>query len=233
MKPIVYLRLRKRIRLARGSEVRLQDVAQLLTEPELETKLQSLVVHRPDRSEGNLVLIDILRVVARIREAAPDAEIETFGDPHSLVEIVAPSRGTANGIFFVIVWLLLFFGSGLAIMNFHEDVSMPAVHQRIVYLLTGETVEHPYVLQIPYSFGIGLGMVIFFNHIFKRKINEEPSPLDVEMFKYEESVHQYVVTEEYRKLDAEAGASTARPGSPPGYGDSGGMPHGRKKERRS
>ena len=30
-----------------------------------------------------------------------------------------------------LVWLLLFFGSGLAIMNFHEDVSMPEVHRRI------------------------------------------------------------------------------------------------------
>jgi len=200
MKPIVYMRLRKRARLPRGSSIRLRDVAQLLTEPELEAKLYDLTVHRPDRGDGNLVLIDILRVVSVIREAAPDASVEAFGEPHALVELYAQRR-PANRIAFAIVWLLLFFGSGLAIMNFHEDVSMPAVHRRIVYLLTGETVDHPYLLQIPYSFGIGLGMVIFFNHVFKRKINEEPSPLEVEMFKYEESVHQYVVTEEYRRLD--------------------------------
>jgi len=200
MKPVVYLRLRKRSRVPRGGVVRLRDVAQLLTEPELEAKLLPLVVHRPDRSEGNLVLIDILRVIETIRQVAPEASIESFGDPHTLVEVYA-GRKSANRIGFAIVWLLLFFGSGLAIMNFHEDVSMPAVHQRIVFLLTGRTVEHPYALQIPYSFGIGLGMVIFFNHVFKKKINEEPSPLDVEMFKYEESVHQYVVTEEYKRLD--------------------------------
>lgn len=199
MVPVIYLRLRKRARLPRGRAIRLGDIAQLLTDPELEAKLRDAVLHRPDRSEGNLVLIDILTVISRIRDIAPDAAVETFGDPHTLVEIVA-ERKPANRIAFAIVWLLLFFGSGLAIMNFHEDVSMPAVHQRIVFLLTGETVEQPYLLQIPYSFGIGLGMVIFFNHVFKKKINEEPSPLDVEMYKYEESVHQYVVTEEYRKL---------------------------------
>ncbi|MCI3920228.1 stage V sporulation protein AA [Paenibacillus sp. TRM 82003] len=200
MVPVIYLRLRKRARLPRGRAIKLGDIAQLLTEPELESKLRDAVLHRPDRSEGNLILIDILTVISKIKNIVPEATIETFGEPHSLVEIYA-ERKPANRIAFVIVWLLLFFGSGLAIMNFHEDVSMPAVHQRIVYLLTGETVEHPYLLQIPYSFGIGLGMVIFFNHVFKKKINEEPSPLDVEMFKYEESVHQYVVTEEYRKLN--------------------------------
>jgi len=199
MQPTIYLRLRKRVRLPRGKPVLLGDIAQLLTEPEWEGPLLELELHRPDRMDGNLVLIDILSVISKIKTLHSDAEIETFGEPHTLVEVYTKRKPT-NVVAFIIVWLLLFFGSGLAIMNFHEDVSMPEVHQRIVYLLTGQTVEHPYWLQIPYSFGLGLGMVIFFNHVFKKKINEEPSPLDVEMFKYEESVHHYVVTEEYRKL---------------------------------
>ncbi len=86
-------------------------------------------------------------------------------------------------------------------MNFHEDVSMPDVHRRIVFLLTGKMIEHPYFLQIPYSFGIGLGMVIFFNHVFKRRMNDEPSPLEIEMFKYEESVNQYVITQQFQQLE--------------------------------
>jgi stage V sporulation protein AA len=200
MQPVIYLRLRKRARIRRGAPIKLGDVAQLLAEPDQEAMLLERVLHRPDRSEGNLVLIEILTVIANIRELLPEAAIETFGDPHTLVEVYE-KRKPANRVGFAIVWLLLFFGSGLAIMNFHEDVSMPAVHQRIVFLLTGEVVEQPYLLQIPYSFGIGLGMVVFFNHVFKRKINEEPSPLDVEMFKYEESVLQYVITEEYKKLN--------------------------------
>jgi stage V sporulation protein AA len=100
------------------------------------------------------------------------------------------------------VWLLLFVGSGLTILNFHADVSMLAVHQRIYQLLTGKQVTHPYFLQIPYSFGIGLGMVLFFNHVFKKKFSEEPSPLEVEMFLYQESTNRYVITQEYGKIPA-------------------------------
>lgn len=201
MERTVYVRLRKRVRMPRGSTIRLRHIARLLADPGLEEMLYDLVVHTPERGDGNLVLIDLLKVVSVIKEAEPQAAVEPLGEPQSLVELYE-RRKTGNRIGFFLVWLLLFFGSGLAIMNFHEDVSMPAVHRRIVFLLTGEEVERPYALQIPYSFGIGLGMVLFFNHIFKKKINEEPSPLDVEMFKYEESVHQYIVTEEYRKMDA-------------------------------
>jgi stage V sporulation protein AA len=202
----VYIRLHKRARLPRGRSIMLIDVARFLADPESEQALKEIVLHKPVRGDGNLILIDMLNVVAKIRERLPEASIEHFGEPHTLVEIIA-ERKQAGWLLFAVVWLLLFFGSGLAIMNFHEDVSMPAVQQRIVYLITGRAIEHPYILQIPYSIGLGLGMVVFFNHLFKKKINEEPSPLDVEIFKYEESVAQYVVTQEYGKLAADAKAS--------------------------
>ncbi len=95
----------------------------------------------------------------------------------------------------------MFIGSGLAIMNFHADVSMLAVQRKIYEMFTGEYIPNPLLLQIPYSLGIGIGMVIFFfNHLFKKKFNEEPSPLEVEMFTYQESLNQYVITEEYNRI---------------------------------
>jgi len=81
-------------------------------------------------------------------------------------------------------------------MNFHTDVSMEQVHQRIYYLVTGAYNARPLILQIPYSLGIGLGMVLFFNHVFKRKLNDEPSPLELEVFLYQENIDQYVIDHE-------------------------------------
>lgn len=69
---------------------------------------------------------------------------------------------------FVLVWLLLFFGSALTIMNFHADVNMLEVQIRIVEMLTGHRDEHPYIFQIAYSLGIGFGMVIFSTIYLKR-----------------------------------------------------------------
>jgi stage V sporulation protein AA len=78
-------------------------------------------------------------------------------------------------------------------MNFHADVSMPLVHQRVYYLLTGKVEKNPLVLQIPYSIGVGMGLLVFFNHAFKRKFNEEPSPLEVEMFLYQQNINKCMV----------------------------------------
>jgi stage V sporulation protein AA len=77
---------------------------------------------------------------------------------------------------------------------------MLAVHKRIYELVTGVRNDHPLLLQIPYSIGIGIGMMVFFNHLFRKKINEEPSPLEVEMFMYEENVNKYIILDEYEKM---------------------------------
>jgi stage V sporulation protein AA len=195
----LYIRLRRRARIAKGCAVRLGDIAQMIAEPEYEHKLAQLLVYYPNQEDGNRVLIDMMLIVRKVKESFPNLRIEHFGEPHVLLEIYTESK-PPNRIGIVLVWLLLFIGSGLAIMNFHADVSMLEVHRRLYQLITGKTVDHPLLLQIPYSIGIGAGMVIFFNHLFKKKFNEEPSPLEVEMFMYQESMNQYVITEEYSKI---------------------------------
>lgn len=88
----------------------------------------------------------------------------------------------------------------MTIMNFHYDVSMQEVQQKIHYLLTGKHSKYPLWIQIPYSFGLGVGMLLFFNHWFKKRFNEEPSPLEIELFNYQQDLNQYVMHYE-NKLD--------------------------------
>jgi stage V sporulation protein AA len=197
--PILYIRLRKRLRLPKGADIRLGQIAEFLTEPEYEGPLEGLLLYRTVSGDGDMVLVDMMQIAAKVKEKFPHMQIEHFGEPHTLVELVSPAK-RPHFVLFAAVWILLFIGSGLAIMNFHADVSMMEVHRRIYELVTGKRADHPWILQIPYSIGIGAGMVIFFNHLFKKKFNEEPSPLEVEMFMYEENVSRYVITDEYSKL---------------------------------
>jgi stage V sporulation protein AA len=202
--PTVYIRLRKRMCVRPGETLHLGRIAQLIAEPEYEQALRQLWVHQPQLHEGNIILIDMMLIVKKIKQLYPFLQIEHFGEPHCLIEVME-ERKPPNIVVIGLVWLLLFIGSGLAIMNFHADVSMALVHQRIYELLTGRWVEHPLMLQIPYSIGIGVGMAVFFNHLFKKKFNEEPSPLEVEMFMYQENVNYYVIHEEYGKLHEKEG----------------------------
>lgn len=197
-----YIRLRKQSSVKPDHPIRLKDVAEVIADDAWYTKLRELVLKEPKTSDGNMILIDMMHITRSIKELSPRMTIECFGQPHTLVEVVTQVK-KPNIVLIVIVWLLLFFGSGLAIMNFHADVSMLPVHKRIVELLTGRKDANPFWFQACYSIGIGLGMVVFFNHFFRKKFNEEPTPLELEMFLYQENLNQYMITEEYKRLRKE------------------------------
>ncbi|RKP57401.1 stage V sporulation protein AA [Cohnella endophytica] len=191
--------MRRRAVVRPKSVVLLGDVARLVTEERLHERLRKLPLHGITEKDGNLLLIDMLQVVKAIREAEPGLIIETFGEPHVLLEISPAGTVQPRKLILVLAWLLLFFGSGMAMMNFHADVNMPAVQHRITELITGKSVSHPWLFQIPYSIGVGMGMLLFFNRLLRKRLNDEPNPLEVEMFMYQENVNHYVITEEYRK----------------------------------
>ena len=203
--PTLYLRLRKQIRLRPDQAILLGDIAQIIVEPQYESAIKAMVIRKPsgDHQHGQLLLIDMLTVVRTVKQRFPELTIEHYGEPHVLVEWMPEQKVRQRRLLFPFVLLLLFIGSGLTIMNFHADVSMPEVHRKLYKLITGLDNPHPLLLQIPYSLGLGAGMLLFFNRVFKKKLNEEPDPLEVEMFLYEENVRHYMVTEHYKQQNSD------------------------------
>lgn len=187
--------MRNRLKVSPTYEVKLGDVAQLAGDSSVVELLQNEIVYKITAHDKTHVVIDVMKVIEIIQQKASHLQINLLGSGQTLVEIIYEKKKT-HPIFFGLVWLLLFIGAALAIFYFHEDVSMQQVHQRLYYMITGEFNAQPLLFQIPYSLGLGLGMVLFFNHVFQKRINEEPSPLEVEMFQYQQSLDQYVIVNE-------------------------------------
>lgn len=197
----LYMRLKRRITIRTGEVVKLKDAAHIVVEDStIEKNIVHLELYRHQVKDGNRVVIDLLQIITAIKKLWPQLQIEVYGDPQVLV-LVTDREYKPRYMLLVICWLLLFFGSGLALMNFHADVNMKDTHIRIVELITGKHVEHPLWFQIPYSLGVGIGMILFFNHIFRKKFNEEPNPLEVEMYMYQENVNTYVIAEEIKNKE--------------------------------
>lgn len=194
----IYLRLRHRIQVHPEEEITVGQLSQLTGDEVIIARISALPVYKVKQEDKNIVVLDLMHILKRIQKKYPDYDIQPIGDSETIIEIVYHKK-QLTPIMFGLVWLLLFIGSGLAIMNFHEDVSMQALHQNLYKLVTGKTNEYPYILQVPYSLGLGLGMVLFFNHLFKKRFNEEPSPLEVEMFKYQLDLDQYVAMTENKE----------------------------------
>ncbi len=204
MAETVYIRMRNRIEKRLNEDVMLSDLAQVITADDLVEQLNNLIIYSISESDRNIIIIDSTRVIKAIRSINQNLEIQIIGPAQTIIEVIFKKKNVSIPIF-LLVWLLLFIGSALTIMNFHEDVSMQAVHQKLYKIITGKEVEKPLIFQIPYSIGLGLGMIIFFNHVFKKRFNEEPSPLEVEVFSYQQALDQYVIMHEnkesMKKLD--------------------------------
>ncbi|MFD2704366.1 stage V sporulation protein AA [Salibacterium lacus] len=173
-----------------GDQLYVKDVALVEGDKELVSGILDIKVYEVTSRDKHHIVVDGLTVLQHIHSVYPDLEVNVLGRPQVVVDI-RTGRRQKKLISVLLVWFLLFTGAALAIMNFHEDVSMLAVHQTIYQLITGEHLEQPLLLQIPYSFGLGLGMILFFNRLFKKRLNEEPSPLEIEMFQYRQDMEEY------------------------------------------
>lgn len=191
----IYVKMKHHHEANSSADIYIRDVASLAGEETVCENIKNLPLYKVTEEDKNVVIIDILQVINAIHAYDSNIDVQPIGLSHTVVR-VKEKRKPYSFILFLFTWLLLFLGSGLAIMYFHEDVNMREVHQQIYLMIIGNNIEHPWLLQIPYSLGLGIGMILFFNHLFKKKFNEEPSPLEIEMFNYEQSLDQYLIVHE-------------------------------------
>ncbi len=164
----------------------------------LHEKLNQLMIYQISDQDRNIIIIDAMKVITEIAKLDSTIEVQLLGPSQTIVEVVFKKKKVFIYLICISLVVIIFWFHA-TIMNFHEDVSMQVVHQRIYRMITGKSEEKPLLFQIPYSIGLGLGMIIFFNHVFKKRLNEEPSPLEVEMFNYQQDLDQYVIMHENKE----------------------------------
>ncbi|TFJ93764.1 stage V sporulation protein AA [Lentibacillus salicampi] len=191
MSEIVYLRMKKNVEMTYLKKVKLKDIAWISTTSALKNELEQTPIYRITKKDLNVVIVDSFLVIDHLNTHYRDLEFQLVGPSHTIIRIQKYKK-SPNILITAIVWLLLFIGTAMTIINFHYDVSMQEVQQKLHYMLTGEQSQYPLWIQIPYSFGLGIGMLLFFNHWFQKRINEEPSPLEIEIFNYQQDMDHYL-----------------------------------------
>lgn len=187
----IYFRLKSRYWVDEKQSILLKDVATVICQGVDQTYVENLILYPLEKEVKQVKVLDGMEVVRKIYSTLPGVDIQLIGPEQTIIYLKRVNK-SPRPLLVILVWVLLFFGAGIAIMNFHEDVSMREVHIRLHEAVTGEYTDHPLWLQIPYSIGLGLGMILFFNHVFSKRVNEEPSPMEIEMFNYEENLDKYI-----------------------------------------
>lgn len=135
-------------------------------------------------------VFSILNVIDLIKADYPEVEVVSYGEQDFVVEYVripvSPKWMEIAKV--VLLCIVTFFGAAFTIMAFNNDVSVGEVFDRFYRQIMG--VEKPNVTEIEifYCLGLAVGILVFFNHIGKKKITSDPTPIQVEMRKYEKDV---------------------------------------------
>ena len=99
----------------------------------------------------------------------------------------------------VLVSLVIFFGAAFTIMTFNEDVSVGDVFDKMYNLVMGVDKSGGSIIEICYAIGLPVGILIFYNHFRRRKIKDDPTPIQVEMHTYEEQVNKALIARASRE----------------------------------
>lgn len=192
--------MKRHVRKSLGDSVVLADIANISGKQRSLSYIKEIPLYQITKKDQNIVVFDYFVVIKHLIKGFPNIEFKLIGEPYSIINISENKRGKKT-FTLIFVWLLLFIGAAMTIMNFHYDVSMQEVHQHIYFIFTGKKIKFPLSIQIPYSLGLGIGMLLFFNHWFKKKITDEPSPLEVELHNYQKQIDDYVIQHENILLD--------------------------------
>lgn len=136
------------------------------------------------------VVFSILKVIERIHQDYPNVDVVNCGESDFIVEYIKSTvkSPVAEKMKLIAIAVIVFFGSAFTIMTFHNDIGIQEVFEKFYMQLTGE--EKPMVseLEISYSIGLAIGIIVFFNHISKKRLSKDPTPIEVEMKKYDKDV---------------------------------------------
>lgn len=139
-------------------------------------------------------------LVEAILREEPRATVNNMGDSAFILEYMPkkPAPMWVQWLKVAFVSLAIFFGAGFSILTFHYDVDLEAVFTRI-YGFAGITEPSFPALEIGYTIGLPLGIIVFFNHFSKLRLDADPTPLKVQMRSYENEVNSAIIANAARE----------------------------------
>jgi len=186
----IYIKLKKTLSTNK-KVVFLEDIAQVISE---DTSILKIPILKDITDKHPVRAIDI---IAKINAKNKKLVVNIIGTDYMVVEKKGepPSKAfELLKVFFIAA--ILFTGCVTAIVTFHTETSLDKVLN-----LYAETfsVSNMSFLYIPYAIGIGVGIIIFFNHAFSKKLTSDPTPIEVEMNAYSNDIIETLVEAEEEK----------------------------------
>lgn len=200
-KEILYMKGDRNVEVTHR-EVTLGDIMSFeCTSRRILTVVKSIpIVHMPEGGPKRCV-ISVLKIISCIHERYPELEIRSLGEPDMIVTFEnqqTPGK-VMHWIKTAAVSMITFTGAAFSIMTFNNDVSVTKLFSQIYEVIMGNPGDGFTVLEVSYSVGITIGILIFFNHFGKKRFSVDPTPLEVQMRVYENDIQSTLIENASRK----------------------------------
>lgn len=192
----IYIKPAEKVQIVQKRAVLLRDVAEVFAGGKTKGEAEKMVIFQIPSDRKKTYLLSVIDLVAALYQKYPNATINNVGEMDILIEYLPKAEEKTKLWTFAkvaFVSLILFVGAATTIMCFHTDVQLPLIFQNIYYIFFGENREMPPILSIPYSIGLGLGIIIFFNHFSRVCLTDDPTPIEIEMTTYEKETNASVI----------------------------------------
>jgi len=187
----IYVKPVKKTLIYEQKKIFLKDIAEIYAPKEILDKLNKLVLFEVSDKPKPNYLITILDIISAIDKALPGHTISNVGEMDTVIDY-SPKKSKDNAIWkwckVAFVTILLLAGSTTAIMSFQSDAQLPEIFKNYYEIFFDITSGKTALIDIPYSLGIAVGILVFFNHFLGKEVTDDPTPIEVEMTLYETSV---------------------------------------------
>lgn len=171
--------------------VQIKDIAEVYSNKCSVEAIKNTVIYVFPEVEHGVFSVSSIDIAKKIHTKFPEATVVNEGEAEVLLEYSArrsKENKIVNFMKVAVISAILFAGGATAIMSFHADGEIPEILQAYYSMFTGKTSKTPYILEISYSIGLAVGIIVFYNHFCGKKMTYDPTPIEVQMTSYEEQV---------------------------------------------
>lgn len=182
--------------------IKIKDMASVYcSDPDIKQGVEQIQVLMFDRYPNDKKVISILKIIELIEMEYPDVVVNNLGEQDMIVYYKAGQQEKKWVLWAKIISICAtsFFGSAFSIMAYNTDISAEDLFSKIYHLVMGKMPAGPTIIQLTYSIGLAIGVIVFFNHVANKKLSDDPTPFEVQMRMYEKNVNDTFITGAGRK----------------------------------
>ena len=164
-------------------------------------RIKPLKILKIQKQGKQRFVVSVLKIISCIHEKYPNVEVQNLGETDIIVTF--EDQKTPGKLWHVLkaafVAVVTFCGAAFSIMAFNNDIDVTKLFGQMYELVTGRETDGFTILEITYSAGLTIGILIFFNHFGRRRFTVDPTPMEVQMRLYENDIQTTLVEDAARK----------------------------------